>query len=261
MDINEIRSKLGEMNKPKAEKKEKIDFSLYIWKPKQKGKYQIRILDSVLNKKYPFKEVFIHYGIGRFPIYSLVNWGEKDPIVEFAKKLRSGDFDKEKWVLAKKLDPKMRIFAPIIVRGEEDKGVRLWEFGKEIYTQLLKIAEDEDYGNYTDVESGHDFTLEAIPDTVGGKDGLKSTILIKPKPSPLSKNPEEVEKWLNEQPNILELQSKYKYSFEKLKELLANFLEEPQEEEPVQEEKNYSPKQKQSKSEQFDDLFADEQKQ
>lgn len=38
MDINEIRSKLGEMNKPKAEKKEKIDFSLYIWKPKQKGK-------------------------------------------------------------------------------------------------------------------------------------------------------------------------------------------------------------------------------
>lgn len=48
--------------------------------------------------------------------------------------------------------------APIVVRGEEEKGVRLWEFGKEIYMQLLGIAEDEDYGDYTDIND-FDFHL------------------------------------------------------------------------------------------------------
>ena len=41
----------------------------------------------------------------------------------------------------------MRIFAQVIVRGEEDKGVRLWEFGKNIYQSLLSLADDPDYGD------------------------------------------------------------------------------------------------------------------
>ncbi len=50
----------------------------------------------------------------------------------------------------------MRVFAPVIVRGEEDKGVRMWEFGKEIYMQLLGIADDEDYGDPTGLrQPGH----------------------------------------------------------------------------------------------------------
>jgi hypothetical protein len=102
--------------------------------------------------------VFVHYGFSKFPIYALTNWGEKDPIVEFAKSLRNTQ-EKENWQLAKKLDPKMRVFAPVVVRGEEEKGVRLWEFGKEIYMQCLGIAEDEDYGDFTDISEGRDLQL------------------------------------------------------------------------------------------------------
>ncbi len=47
--------------------------------------------------------------------------------------------DKENWRLAKKLDPKNRIFAPVIVRGEESEGVQMWEFGKEIYEAFLQM--------------------------------------------------------------------------------------------------------------------------
>ena len=79
----------------------------------------------------------------------------------------------------------MRVFAPVIVRGEEDKGVRMWEFGKEIYMQLLGIADDEDYGDYTDINEGRDFTLEAVMGDIGGRQGLKTSIRIKPKTSPL----------------------------------------------------------------------------
>jgi hypothetical protein len=233
MDINSIKSKLSALQKnPKTTtKKEKIDFKKFIWKPSSEGKTQIRFVTSKFNKEYPFKEVFIHYGYSKFPIYALTNWGEKDPIVEFVKELRKTN-DKENWSLAKKLEPKMRVFAPIVVRGEEDKGVRLWEFGKEIYMQLLGIAEDEDYGDYTDIAEGRDFTIDTVIGDIAGRQGLKSSIRIKPKTSPLSTNKDEVELWLNEQPDILEIQ--FKYTFDKLKEILQNYLD-PSAEEEIEE--------------------------
>jgi hypothetical protein len=178
---------------------------------------------SKLDKNNPFKEVFVHYGFSKFPLYALTNWGEKDPIIEFTKQLAQTG-DKENWKLSKKLEPKMRVFAPVIVRGEEDKGVRLWEFGKEIYMQLLGIADDEDYGDYTDINEGRDFTVEAVMGDIGGRQGLKSSIRIKPKTSPLSTSKLDIEAWLEEQPNILEVQSAYKMTFDKMKETLQNYL-------------------------------------
>jgi hypothetical protein len=183
----------------------------------------MRSVPSKLDKNNPFTEVFLHYGISKFPMYALTNWGEKDPIVEFTKQLQQTN-DKENWKLSKKLEPKMRIFAPVIVRGEEDKGVRLWEFGKEIYMQLLGIADDEDYGDYTDMSEGRDFTVETVTGDIGGRKGLKSSIRIKPKTSPLSTSKSDIEKWLEEQPNILEIQNTYKMTFDKMKETLQNFL-------------------------------------
>ena len=223
MDLNTIKSRLSALQSS-GQKKEKVDYTLTQWKPKSEGKYQIRIVPSKLDKSNPFKEVYLHYGYAKFPIYALTNWGEKDPIVEFAKQLR-GTNDRENWSLAKKLDPKMRVFAPVIVRGEEDKGVRLWEFGKEIYLQLLGLAEDEDYGDFTDINEGFDFTLEAVMGDIGGRQGLKSSIRPKRKTSPLSDDVKQVELWLEEQPDILELQEKFKKSFDDLKTILQNFLD------------------------------------
>jgi hypothetical protein len=235
MDLSSIKSKLDSLQKKeKKEKKEKIDYTKYIWKPKSEGKYQIRFVPNKFNKEYPFKEVFIHYGYTKYPLYALTNWGEKDPIVEFAKELRKTN-DKENWSLAKKLDPKMRVFAPVVVRGEEDKGVRWWEFGKEIYMQLLGIAEDEDYGDYTDINEGRDFTVEAVLADVGGrKNSIKCNLRIKPKTSQLSSNAKEIEKWLEEQTDILDIQ--IKHEFDKMKEILQNFLSPEEENEEVAEE-------------------------
>jgi hypothetical protein len=232
MDLNLIKNKLSALQ-TSGQKKEKVDYTLTQWKPKGEGKYQIRVVPSKLDKQNPFKEVLVHYGYAKFPIYALTNWGEKDPIVEFAKQLR-GTNDRDNWSLAKKLDPKMRIFAPIIVRGEEDKGVRLWEFGKEIYLQLLGLAEDEDYGDFTDINEGFDFTLEAVMGDIGGRQGLKSSIRPKRKTSVLSEDISQIETWLEDQPDILEMQSKFKKSFDDLKAVLTNFLNPEDEEESPQ---------------------------
>ena len=284
MDLKSIKNKLGALQS-QGKSKEKIDYSKSLWKPKQEGKYQIRIVPSKLDKTNPFKEVFIHYGMSKYPMYALTNWGEKDPIVEFAKQLQKTN-DKENWKLSKKLEPKMRIFAPVIVRGEEDKGVRLWEFGKEIYMQLLGIADDEDYGDYTDINEGRDFTVEAVMGDIGGRQGLKSSIRIKPKTSPLSASKNDIELWLEEQPDILELQRKIE--FDKMKELPQNWLNpedateevdeveeeetpaktvaksdlpwEDQDETPAPKKSNYELKvpAKTSKADKFDALFENE---
>jgi hypothetical protein len=280
MDINAIKQRLSSLQTSNSSgKKEKIDYSKYYWKPKTEGKYQIRFVPSVLNKENPFQEVFVHYGFSKFPTYALTNWGEKDPIVEMANQLREAG-GSDNWKLAKKLDPKMRVFAPVVVRGEEDKGVRLWEFGKEIYMQLLGIAEDEDYGDFTSITEGRDFTVEIVPNadgSVGGKVKI-GALRIKPKTSTLSDDKNQVKNWLTEQPSVLELQKKA--SFEDIKGMLFNFLNPDAEEETTEESEvetpnvpndlpwedeapaksNYSAKAKAktSKADKFDSVFEDE---
>merc|ERR1712224_292474 len=96
-----------------------------------------------------------------------------------------------------KINPKTRVFAPVVVRGEEDKGVRLWGFGVTIYKALLALAEDEDVGDFTDVVNGWDLIVEQQP----GNPYPTTTVRIKPKQTPLSDNNDLVDSWLKEQPN------------------------------------------------------------
>ena len=200
MDLSLIKQKLS-ASQNKGQKREKVDYSKIFFKPKP-GKYQVRILPSKFDKSNPFREVYFHYGFSKGPILALSNWNEKDPIVEFAKNLRKSA-DKEDWQLAKKIEPKLRYFVPVLVRGEEAQGARLWEFGKLIYEQLLGIAADEDYGDFTDITDGRDFTIEAVEDVVAGRKGIKCNIRVKPKTSPISEDAAVVTKALEEQPDIL----------------------------------------------------------
>ena len=219
MDLSLIKQKLS-ASQNKGQKREKVDYTKIFWKPKP-GKYQIRILPSKFDKSNPFREVYFHYGFSKGPILALTNWNEKDPIVEFAKNLRKSS-DKEDWQLAKKIEPKLRYFVPVLVRGEEAQGARLWEFGKLIYEQLLGIAADEDYGDFTDITDGRDFTIEAVEDVVAGRKGVKCNIRVKPKTSAISEDAAVVEKALEEQPDILSINKHY--SFDELKDLLDKWL-------------------------------------
>jgi len=273
MDLNKIKSRLDNLNQAaKPKNTEKKDYTLIYWKPKAEGKYQIRFLPSKLNKDNPFQEIFMHYGVGKFPIVALTNWGEDDPIVEFSKKLRKSS-ESENWRLAKQLDPKMRVFAPVVVRGEEDKGVRLFEFSKTIYMELLSIADDEDYGDFTDINQGFDFVVNASK--VQDRPGFALSLRPKPKQTPLSSDASQITTWLENQPILLE--ERYKYTYDKLKEELQTFISGGEEKEddiisepavgfesetPAKEEKKFTLSTqgtpKKAKSEEFDSLFEDD---
>ena len=273
MDLNKIKSRLDNLNQAsKPKQTEKKDYTLVYWKPKEEGKYQIRFVPSKINKDNPFQEVFMHYGVGKYPIVALTNWGEDDPIVDFTKKLRKSS-ESENWRLAKQLDPKMRVFAPVIVRGEEEKGVRLFEFSKTIYMELLSIADDEDYGDFTDVAEGFDFVVNASK--VQDRPGFALSLRPKPKQSQLSSDASQIQTWLDNQPILLE--ERYKYTYDKLKEELQNFISGGEEKEddiisepasgfeddsPAKEKKKFTLSTqgtpKKAKSEEFDSLFEDD---
>jgi len=216
MDLNAIKAKLGELNSNSGDR-EKKDYSKIFWKP-EIGKQVVRILPSHFDPAFPFKELKFHYGVGKYPMVALSNFGKQDPVEEFVNELKKTS-DKDNWSLAGKLTPKTRIFAPVVVRGQEDQGVRLWGFGVTIYKALLALAEDEDVGDYTDVINGWDLVVEQAT----GNPYPVTTVRIKPKQTPLSDNNDNVKLWLKEQPSPEESFTQYDYEF--IKRQLKSYLD------------------------------------
>ena len=227
MDLQALKQKLDTLQS-KPQGGQKTDYSTIFWRPTV-GKQQVRIVPSAYDKKNPFKELKFYYGITNKVMISPLNFGDKDPIASFAQKLRGGEYDKDNYILAKKLDAKTRIFAPVVVRGEEDKGVRLWQFGKIVYEELLSLAVDEEIGDYTDISGGRDITVETVGPESTGTPYNKSSVRARLKTSPLSSDSATVEKWLSEQPNPEELFKRY--TWDEMKSALEKWLSPEAEEE------------------------------
>ena len=78
---------------------------------------------------------------------------------EFASKLwREGDEDSKK--MAKSLFSRQRFFSPVVVRGEEESGVRVWGYGKMAYETLLNLVLNPEYGDITDTDAGTDLVMK-----------------------------------------------------------------------------------------------------
>ena len=190
-----------------------------LWKP-QPGKTQIRIVPYAFNKDNPFIELFFHYNLNNRSYLSPISFGRPDPIEEFAQKLK-GSGSKEDYQLSKKLEAKMRTFAPVVVRGEEKQGVKFWGFGKTVYQELLSIIADPDYGDITDPVNGRDVVVEFISAEESGASFPKTNIRVKPNQTPISEDPDVLEV-VKTQQDIKEIYQEL--SYEDLTEVLNEWL-------------------------------------
>ena len=190
-----------------------------LWKP-QPGKTQIRIVPYAFNKDNPFIELFFHYNLNNRSYLSPISFGRPDPIEEFAQKLK-GSGSKEDYQLSRKLEAKMRTFAPIIVRGEEKQGVKFWGFGKTVYQELLSIIADPDYGDITDPVNGRDVVVEFISAEETGASYPTTKIRVKPNQTPISDEPEVLET-VKTQQDIKEIYQEL--SYDDLTEVLNEWL-------------------------------------
>jgi hypothetical protein len=194
LDLDAIKAKLNQLNTTSDRKNN-------YFRP-EPGKQRVRIVPYVHRKENPFLEMYFHYDIAKRTMLSPVTFGNADPVVEFAEKLKKTG-DKDDWLMGRKIEPKMRTYVPVIVRGKESEGVKFWGFGKTIYSELLSIIADPDYGDITDLMNGRDIDVEFTPSEGPGQ-YPKTAIRVKPNTSPATED-KAIAKSILDQPQITDL--------------------------------------------------------
>lgn len=196
IDFDAIRKKLGQLSGTNTRRN-------VMWRPEEGEEHTVRLLSFKDNDGQPFKERWFYYNIGNNPgLLAPKQFGKPDPIQDLINTLRE-DGSKESYELAKKLYPKMRCYAPVIVRGEEDKGVRLWSFGKTVYQSLLNIMLDEDYGDITCPSEGRD--VKVVCTKPPGRMWATTTVRPRGKASELSSDASKIKEWVDNVPDLDQL--------------------------------------------------------
>jgi len=272
IDLEAIRRRVAELSGVKKTS------SVQLWKPNL-GEHKIRCLPWKNSADgQPFAERWFYYIGDNAGILAPNQFGKPDPINDLIRKLYSSGKPDDR-VLAKKLQPKMRCYAPVIVRGEEDKGVHVWAFGKLVYQRMLGFFLDEEVGDILSPTEGFDLKVSITKQP--GKQFNDTTVDPARKSTPLHSDSAMAQKWLDNIPNIDDM---YRLkSTQEIEAVLNNWLSgggsEPSQEggstrgaEPVDELENLVAEVKQSpdkkpaakksekseaKKQSLDDAFAD----
>ncbi len=196
VNLDAIRRKLNQLSGGNSRRD-------VMWRPEEGKEYTVRLLSFPDNEGQPFKELWFYYNVGNNPgLLAPHQFGKADPIQDLINKLRA-EGSKESYELAKKLYPKMRAYAPVIVRGEEDKGVRIWSFGKTVLQDIYNIMLDEDYGDITDALEGRD--VRVICSKPPGKQYADTKVSPRAKTSKLNEDQKKAKEWMTNVPDLLEL--------------------------------------------------------
>ena len=254
MDLNAIKKRLNQLQTSNTR-------TSNLWKPSP-GTQVVRIVPYKFNQSNPFIELYFHYDLGGKNYLSPISFGRPDPIEEFAQKLKSTG-SKDDYRLGRKVEAKMRTFAPVVVRGEDNEGVRFWGFGKTVYQELLSIIADPDYGDITDPVSGRDVAVEFKTAEETGKSFPSTSIRVKPNQTPITEDASVLESIKETQKNITEIYQER--SYDELTQALNDYLngdsssesskEETKKEEVVKTTSKESSYDSKKTSDAFDDLF------
>lgn len=215
-NLDQLRKKLAKITRTGP-------VSRATWKP-SKGENIVRIVPIKSNPADLFVELKFYYP-GNRTVFSPRNIGSPDPVFEFGLKLREGgNLSKDEWRATKKFFPATRTYLPIIVRGKESEGIKWWGFGMEALKQIKRITDDDDYGDIFDVENGFDLKINYTPADESPKKIPEVVVTPRPRPSPLTTDEAQFEKWLE---NVPDLMSEWEVpSYEEMETFLQQLVEE-----------------------------------
>ena len=257
IDFEALRKKLGQLSGNGSRRNS-------MWRPQEGEESVVRLMAFPANDDgLPFAERWFYYNIGNNPgLLAPYQFGDPDPIQELITKLRD-EGTKESYELCKKLYPKARYYAPVIVRGDEDKGVRIWAFGKTVYQSLLNIMLDEDYGDITDPTDGRD--VKVICTKAPGRMWATTEVRPRGKNSALSQNTKQAATWVESIPDINDMYEAK--SYDQLSKIVNDWLNGDDETSSSEGETtrgfngtpttSSAPKNIESKFKSLDDAFAD----
>jgi hypothetical protein len=206
VDLEAIRRRVRELNGEERRRTSNVQ----LWKPKP-GKYRIRGVPwKDASPEAPLKELYFYYLGDRQGMLTLQQFGKPDPINEMLRKLyKTGKADDRE--IAKKMQPKMRAYMLIMVRGEEDKGLQVWSLGKMLYQRILNFwLDDELQADILDPDGGFDLIVNVTQ--TPGKEFLDYTVDAARASTPLHTDKEVVQKWLVDQPSLKDLYREKSYA-------------------------------------------------
>jgi hypothetical protein len=177
------------------------------WKPNEKA----TVLRAVPypHAKDPFIEVYWHYDIGgvKSIFCPKMNEGKECPICDLAEKFRSKG-TKDDFEIFKQFAPKLRVYLPVVIRGEESQGTKLWGFSQTVEMELIEYIADPDWGDFTHPVSGYDISVRSIPPGKEGNNKPFPRIEHKPKPAKTAFLPkaskEDIKKFVESIPNYFD---------------------------------------------------------
>jgi hypothetical protein len=193
IDLEAIRRKVQELNGVRR------NSNIQLWKPGL-GEHKVRGMqwkNSV--DGMPFIERHFYYIGKNRGIMAPYQFGKPDPIEDFRRKLYQSGTPEDR-NLAKKLQSKMRAYMPVIVRGEESKGVQVWSFGKIVYQRLLGFFTDSDVGDILDPLEG--FDLKVTLSQSQGKQYQDTVVDAARRQSKMMDDTDVITKLLDSVPNI-----------------------------------------------------------
>lgn len=157
----------------------------------EEGEHQIRIAPYKEDMEMPFQEIWQHFRIGGKTFLCPQKMkGEPDPICEFANTCwqeftRTNDESYKE--MFKTMAPTLRVYLPILIRGEEDKGLRWWSISpRTTYKEILNHVRSGLRQNVdiTDTSEGLDLMVTVEPGFNGWL--MPTTITTALKPTPLA---------------------------------------------------------------------------
>jgi hypothetical protein len=252
LDLNRLKNKVAQL---KGEKTTSTRTSIF-WTPQlpkgeKEHEYQVYLLPWGPDSDYPFEERWFYYTLGnmkdekgfslkdengRFiqaPL-TLKQFGEDDPVEELIRKLWSKEGKEEQEAKQDQEDAKLLFasqtaYIPVIVKGEESLGPRLWKFSsKKVYERLVELfMKHEKYGVLNDPENCRWITVPVVEDPNKKFPMNKKIGNIDPDfdKAPLSEDPAKIKEWLSNIPDLDETLKYQRYDYDSLKKLLLMWAE------------------------------------
>ena len=164
----------------------------------------------------PFKEVYMHYLTfsGQSPngrrkeavVCPKRQYGQRCPVCELATQLWfNGTKDEQQ--IAKKLFARERYYSPVLVRGSEDMGIKVFGYSSKMYNKMLDwVADEANQGtaNFLNTDDGYDVLVRRTP--AAGPGAFPSTeIDLARNTSPLTDDSNFEDNLYNNMPVIEEL--------------------------------------------------------
>ena len=123
----------------------------------------------------PFKEVYMHYLTfnGQSPngrrkeavVCPKRQFGQRCPICELATNLWFNGTPQDQTV-AKKLFARERYYSPVLIRGSEEIGVKVFGYSSKMYNKMLDWVADESAqgtAEFLDTDNGYDVLVRRTP--------------------------------------------------------------------------------------------------